>query len=64
MTHANPDNDGPDRDDQTHHDASKDSEEPVPTQENSVPSDGKDVEGEDMMKSVRNELLKEPPPPA
>jgi hypothetical protein len=43
---------------------SKDHEEPTPTHEESVPSDGTDIEGEDMMKSVRNELLKEPPPKA
>ena len=41
---------------------SKDNEEPAITQEESVPIDGKDVEGEEMMKSVRNDLLKEPPP--
>ena len=41
--------------------ASKDNDEPTITQEESVPSDGKDVEGEEMMKSVRNDLLKEPP---
>jgi hypothetical protein len=37
-------------------------EEPTPTQEESVPSDGTDVEGEAMMKSVRNKQLNEPPP--
>ena len=37
-------------------------EEPMPTPEESVPTDGKDVEGEEMMKSVRNDQLKEPPP--
>ena len=41
---------------------SKGNEEPGITQEESVPSDGKDVEGEEMMKSVRNDLLKELPP--
>ena len=41
---------------------SKDNEEPAITQEESVPIDGKDIEGEEMMKSVRNDLLKEPPP--
>ena len=41
---------------------SKDNEGPAITQEESVPIDGKDVEGEEMMKSVRNDLLKEPPP--
>ena len=40
---------------------SKDNEEPDITQEEAVPTDGKDVEGEEMMKSVRNDLLKEPP---
>ena len=40
----------------------KDNEEPAITQEESVPTDGKDVEGEEMMKQVRNDLLKEPPP--
>ena len=41
---------------------SHDIEEPAITQEESVPLDGTDVEGEEMMKSVRNDLLKEPPP--
>jgi hypothetical protein len=41
----------------------KDNEEPNLTHEESVPSDGKDTEGEEMMKSVRNDQLQEPPPP-
>ena len=41
---------------------SKDNEEPSITQEESVPTNGKDVEGEEMMKQVRNDLLKELPP--
>jgi len=41
---------------------SADDEEPAITQEESVPTDGKDVEGEEMMKSVRNDLLKDLPP--
>ena len=41
---------------------SKDNEEPGITQEESVPTDGTDVEGGEMRKSVRNDLLKEPPP--
>ena len=48
----------PDQPDEKH----KDNEEPAITQEESVPIDGTDVEGEEMMKSVRNDLLKEPPP--
>jgi hypothetical protein len=56
MTHTNPDPHGSD-------DASQDNEEPALTQEESVPTDGKDVDGEELMKSVRNEQLKEPPPP-
>lgn len=36
--------------------------EPVLTQEESVPTDGIDTEGEEMMKSVRNDLLEEPAP--
>ena len=36
---------------------SHDNEEPAITQEESVPLDGTDVEGEEMMKSVRNDLL-------
>lgn len=46
---------------QTH--PGKDNEEPQLTQEESVPSDGKDIDGEEMMKAVRNDLLQEPPPP-
>ncbi|MGJ7486624.1 hypothetical protein ACSFA2_15285 [Variovorax sp. LT2P21] len=38
-----------------HHD------EPEITQEESVPTDGKDVEGEEMMKKVRNKKLAEQP---
>jgi hypothetical protein len=38
-----------------HHD------EPEITQEESVPTDGKDVEGEEMMKKVRNKKLEEQP---
>jgi hypothetical protein len=57
MTHNNPDKDKDKNKD-------KSSDEPTTvTQEESVPSDGKDVEGEEMMKSVRNDQLKEPPPP-
>lgn len=41
---------------------SNDNEEHAITQEESVPLDGTDAEGEEMMKSVRNDLLKEPPP--
>jgi hypothetical protein len=37
-------------------------EELLLTQEESIPSDGKDVEGEELMKSVRNDLLTEQPP--
>ena len=44
--------------------APKSNETPDLMHEESVPTDGKDVEGEEMMKSVRNDLLKEPPPPA
>ena len=36
-------------------------DEPEITQEESVPSDGKDVEGEEMMKKVRNKKLDEQP---
>ena len=39
----------------------EDNEEPAIAQEESVPTDGKDLEGEEMMKSVRNDLLTEPP---
>lgn len=35
-------------------------EEPEPTQEEAVPSDGKDTEGEEMMKKVQNKKLHEP----
>lgn len=38
-----------------HHD------EPEITQEEAVPTDGKDVEGEEMMKKVRNKKLEEQP---
>jgi hypothetical protein len=38
-----------------HHD------EPEITQEESVPTDGKDTEGEEMMKQVRNKKLEEQP---
>ena len=40
-------------------------DEPEIVQEEAVPSDGKDVEGEEMMKLVRNDKLdesQEPPP--
>jgi hypothetical protein len=47
----------------TPNEAETHNEEPRPTQEESVPSDGRDVDGEEMMKSVRNDQLKEPPPP-
>jgi hypothetical protein len=57
MTQSNPDQ----RNEKT---KDQDNDEPTTvTQEESVPSDGKDVDGEEMMKSVRNDLLKEPPPP-
>ena len=36
------------------------SDEPEITQEESVPTDGKDTEGEDQMKKVGNARLKEP----
>ena len=36
-------------------------DEPEITQEESVPTDGKDVEGEEMMKKVRNKKLDEQP---
>ncbi|MGJ7541333.1 hypothetical protein [Variovorax sp. LT1R16] len=36
-------------------------EEPEITQEEAVPSDGKDTEGEELMKKVRNPKLKEAP---
>lgn len=36
-------------------------EEPEITQEEAVPTDGKDVEGEKMMKQVRNKKLEEQP---
>jgi hypothetical protein len=36
-------------------------EEPEITQEEAVPTDGKDVEGEEMMKQVRNRKLEEQP---
>ncbi|MEJ8855680.1 hypothetical protein WKW79_13945 [Variovorax robiniae] len=39
-------------------------EEPELTQEESIPSDGKDVEGEAMMKQVRNKKLHQPEDPA
>ena len=29
-----------------------------------IPIDGRDIEGEEMMKSVRNDKLENPPPPA
>lgn len=32
------------------------------TDEEDVPLDGKDIEGEEMMKSVRNDKLENPPP--
>ena len=35
-------------------------EEPEVTQEDDVPTDGKDVEGEEMMKKVQNKKLHEP----
>ncbi|MEJ8848934.1 hypothetical protein [Variovorax rhizosphaerae] len=41
-----------------------DNEEPELTQEESIPSDGKDVEGEEMMKQVRNKKLAQPDEPA
>ena len=28
-----------------------------------VPNDGRDIEGEELMKSVRNDQLENPPPP-
>jgi hypothetical protein len=56
MTQSNPDQ----RKEKT---KDQDNDEPTITREESVPSDGKDVEGEEMMKSVRNDQLKEPPPP-
>ncbi|MEJ8825094.1 hypothetical protein WKW80_24205 [Variovorax humicola] len=40
-----------------------DHEEPELTQEESVPSDGKDIEGEAMMKSVHNKKLVNPDAP-
>ena len=36
-------------------------DEPEITQEEAVPTDGKDVEGEAMMKKVRNQKLEEQP---
>lgn len=36
-------------------------EEPEITQEEAVPNDGKDVEGEEMMKQVKNDKLEEKP---
>jgi hypothetical protein len=39
-------------------------EEPEITQEESIPSDGPDVEGEKMMKEVRNKKLEQPEKPA
>ncbi|QFZ84842.1 hypothetical protein GFK26_19800 [Variovorax paradoxus] len=36
------------------------SDEPEITQEESVPTDGKDTEGESLMKKVGNDKLKEP----
>ncbi|MET0543084.1 MAG: hypothetical protein ABWZ88_15175 [Variovorax sp.] len=39
-------------------------EEPEITQEESIPSDGPDVEGEAMMKQVRNKKLEQPEGPA
>ena len=36
-------------------------EEPEITQEEAVPNDGKDIEGEEMMKQVVNEKLEEKP---
>lgn len=36
-------------------------DEPEITQEEAVPTDGKDVEGEEMMKKVRNKKLEEQP---
>jgi len=36
-------------------------EEPGITQEEAVPNDGKDIEGEEMMKQVVNEKLEEKP---
>jgi hypothetical protein len=41
-----------------------DNEEPEITQEESVPSDGKDVEGEAMIRQVRNKKLEKPEEPA
>ncbi|MDA8443947.1 hypothetical protein [Paracidovorax valerianellae] len=37
------------------------SDEPEVTQENDVPLDGTDPDGEDMMKEVRNDRLEVPP---
>jgi hypothetical protein len=36
-------------------------EEPEITQEESVPTDGRDLEGEKLMKKVRNKKLEDPP---
>jgi hypothetical protein len=47
--------------DSTAHDAGKTHEEPEITQEEAVPNDGRDVEGEKLMKEVSNDKLKEKP---
>ena len=50
------------RENQTADQNSRHAEEPVMSQDESVPTDGIDTEGEEMMKSVRNDLLEEPAP--
>jgi len=42
------------------HDGKHTHEEPEITQEEAVPNDGRDVEGEAMMKDVQNKKLEEP----
>jgi hypothetical protein len=47
--------------DSTSHPAGKTHEEPEITQEEAVPNDGRDVEGEKLMKEVSNDKLEEKP---
>ena len=47
--------------DSTSHPAGKNHEEPEITQEEAVPNDGRDIEGEKLMKEVSNEKLEETP---
>jgi hypothetical protein len=48
--------------DSTRKPATQTNEEPEVVQEEAIPSDGRDREGEELMKQVRNDRLQEPPP--